>query len=461
MNSYRRDLSHLEELKYADPNVYQDVLRALVDAELDLLTPRQKVTARGEVFEDAETGDLVSPMQLSQSLAGIEVLPQSGVHIGYRNAATPRQSAKGVYKSDIGVNTPAANVGAVPMLVKGVDRWAGDSAAAAFVDPEGLDLSTASKKDIQAALMGLAASTGDGARMIDANKRYDIPDEYVDEFLEYAKRGNSSLGSVLKNAGLIVKGQDRPNDVVDIVSGKRVAELSPEEQEAFYNQRIHDLSKVWLQGGGRALNDFQDDVSVPSNYYNMEHNVPFDIGNSSGFAESSPNRVGFLESLVNSEKGEIPPDDYYKMQQLAYLAHNEGIKIKGVKKANDIESNLLNMLFAANPEFRRKQKFPEAKEANDELFSKVFTYPTSRMVEDERKLTPKKSIMNYPLRMAGTSPEAVKAIELASGKRTDSPGDSKERALYINSGGGDVSIGEGVLRSNGNGKDKHKNGMYH
>lgn len=453
----RRDYSHLEELKYADPNAYQDVLRVLVDLEPDLLSPRNKVTARGEVFEDAETGDLVSPLQLSQSLAGIEVLPQSGVHIGYRNAATPRQSAKGVYKSDIGVNTPAANVGAVPMLVKGVDRWAGDSAAAAFVDPEGLDLSTASKKDIQAALMGLAASTGDGARMIDANKRYDIPDEYVDEFLEYARRGNSSLGSILKNAGLIVKGQDRPNDVVDIVSGKRVAELSPEEQEAFYNQRIHDLSKVWLQGGGRALNDFQDDVSVPSNYYNMEHNVPFDIGNSSGFAESSPNRVGFLESLVNSEKGEIPPDDYYKMQQLAYLAHNEGIKIKGVKKANDIESNLQNMLFAANPEFRRKQKFPEAKEANDELFSKVINLPTSRMVEGERELTSDDYQMNMPLRrMAGTKPELV---ELASGTRTDSPGDSKERALYINSGGGNVSIGEGVLKSNGNGK--HKNGNGH
>lgn len=453
----RRDYSHLEELKYADPNAYQDVLRVLVDAELDLLTPRQKVTARGEVFEDAETGDLVSAMQLSKSMAGMDVLPQSGVHLGYRNAATPRQMGKGVYKSDIGVNVPAASVGETPMLVKSVDRWAGDSAAAAFVDPEGLDLSTASKKDIQAALMGLAASTGDGARIIDANRRYDISDEFVDEFLDYAKRGNSSLGSVLKNAGLIVKGQDRPNDVVAIASGNRVVDLSPEEQQAFYNQRIHDLTKVWLQGGGRALNDFQDDVSVPSNYYNMEHNVPFAIGNSSGFAESSPNRVGFLESLVNSEKGEIPPEDYYKMQQLAYLARKSGINIKGVKKSNDIESNLKNMLTIANPESRRNKKISGAKEANDELFSKVIAYPTSRMVEDERKLTSDEFIINTPVRrMAGTRPEMV---EIASGRRTDSPGDSKERALYINSGGGDVAIGQDVLRSNGNGK--HKNGNRH
>lgn len=455
----RRDFSHLEELKYADPNAYQDVLRSLVDAEENLLSPRHKVTARGEVFEDAVTGELVSPLQLAKSLAGMEVLPQSGVDIGYRNSARPRKQAKGIYQGDIGVNTPAATVGATPMLVKGVSRWAGDSAAAAYVNPEGLDLATASKKDIQAALMGLAASTGDGARMIQANKRYDIPDEYVDEFLEYAKRGDASLGSVLKNTGLIVKGQNRPNDVVDMASGKRVVELSPEEQEAFYNQRIHDLTKVWLQGGGRALNEFENDLSVPSNFYNMEHNVPFDLGNSSGFAESTPNRVGFLESLVNSEKGEIPPEDYYKMQQLAYLAHKKGVNIKGVKKASDIESNLQNMLTIANPESKRGKQFPEAQKANNELLSKVFTYPTSRMVEDETKSISDKSIMESPSRMAGTNPEVTRALEIASGKRTDSPGDSKERAFVINSGGGDVTIGEGVLWSNGNGK--HKNGNGH
>ena len=455
----RRDFSHLEELKYADPNAYQDVLRSLVDAEENLLSPRNKVTARAEVFEDAVTGELVSPLQLAKSLAGRGVLPQSGVDIGYRNSARPRKQAKGIYQGDIGVNTPAATVGATPMLVKGVSRWAGDSAAAAYVNPEGLDLATASKKDIQAALMGLAASTGDGARMIEANKRYDIPDEYVDEFLKYAKRGDASLESILKNSGLMVRDQDRRNDVVDIASGKRVVELPPEEQEAFYNKRVHDLTKVWLQGGGRALNDFDNDVSVPNKYYNMEHNVPFDLGNSSGFAESTPNRVGFLESLVNSEKGEIPPEDYYKMQQLAYLAHKKGVNIKGVKKASDIESNLQNMLTIANPESKRGKQFPEAQEANNELLSKVFTYPTSRMVEDETKSISNKSIMESPSRMAGTNPEAARALEIASGKRTDSPGDSKERALVINSGGGDVTIGEGVLRSNGNGK--HKNGNGH
>ena len=92
---------------------------------------------------------------------------------------------------------------------------------------------------------------------------------------------------------------------------------------------------------------------------------------------------------------------------------------------------------------------PSVKKLADELRQ----LPTSRIVEDERKLTSEESIMKSPERMAGTRPEMV---DIASGKRNDSPGDSKERALYINSGGGNVSIGHDVLRSNGNGK--HKNG---
>ena len=75
-----------------------------------------------------------------------------------------------------------------------------------------------------------------------------------------------------------------------------------------------------------------------------------------------------------------------------------------------------------------------------------------------RKLTSDKSIMKSPLRMAGTRPEMVR---LASGKRYESPGESKERGLYVDSGGGDVTIGEGALRSNGNGNGKRKNGNGH
>lgn len=72
---------------------------------------------------------------------------------------------------------------------------------------------------------------------------------------------------------------------------------------------------------------------------------------------------------------------------------------------------------------------------------------------EERELTSPQLNMRIPVRKAGEHPAM---LEIASGSRKESPGDSKERALYIDSGGGDVTIGQDVLRSNGNGKGKHK-----
>ena len=56
--------------------------------------------------------------------------------------------------------------------------------------------------------------------------------------------------------------------------------------------------------------------------------------------------------------------------------------------------------------------------------------------------------------------DAGDAMRLLAGgsTRLDSPGTNRERALVIDSGGGDVNIGEGVLRTNGkngNGNGKH------
>jgi hypothetical protein len=105
-------------------------------------------------------------------------------------------------------------------------------------------------------------------------------------------------------------------------------------------------------------------------------------------------------------------------------------------------------------------KYEKLRDANvNEVLHSLQQENFGTVDKGERKLTSKKSIMKSPLQMAGTRPEAARALELASGKRTDSPGDSKERALYIDSGGGDVTIGHDVLRSNGNGK--HKNGNGH
>lgn len=49
------------------------------------------------------------------------------------------------------------------------------------------------------------------------------------------------------------------------------------------------------------------------------------------------------------------------------------------------------------------------------------------------------------------------ARAILASMREDSPGDNKERALVVDSGGGDVSIGQGVLRTNG----KNGNGNGH
>ena len=141
---------------------------------------------------------------------------------------------------------------------------------------------------------------------------------------------------------------------------------------------------------------------------------------------------------------------------LAYRKHvgEQYIKQAVVEMENDI-----NDLLANHPSVLEKLDLSNVRAAQalkDQLIDDFGTVD-----KGARKLSSKESIMKTPLRMAGTSPEAARALELASGARTDSPGDSKERGLYINSGGGNVSIGHDVLRSNGNGNGKHKNGNDH
>ena len=134
---------------------------------------------------------------------------------------------------------------------------------------------------------------------------------------------------------------------------------------------------------------------------------------------------------------------------LAYRKHvgEQYIKQAVVEMENDI-----NDLLANHPSVLEKLDLSNVRAAQALKDQSIDDFGTVN--KGARKLTSKESIMNTPSRrMAGTRPEMV---EIASGKRTDSPGDSKERALYINSGGGNVTIGQDVLRSNGNGK--HKNG---
>ena len=422
-----RTKAYLEELRREDPNRYQDVLRSYVDAE-GMFTPRQSVTASGEVFEDAVTGELVSPLQLAESLAGVEIDPETGAVAGYRNAATARDQAKGKYLADISVNKPSDKK-AASLRIKDVNQWAGDQAARAFFDPGSVDV-TASPSLLRAALMGRAASTGDGAAMIEANKVYDITPEYRDEFLKIAKIGNAGFGSSIRKSGL---DEGRALEVIDPATGQRVVDLGGRGEKEFYEERINDLTDVWLQGGGRGLNDLHDDIAIPGNEYQMEHNNAFSQSNHLAGAETPENRVGFYRRYVNSEKGDMDTQEYYQQGRLALLANDQGINISGVNKGPDARTSLSNMMEVANPtviagDRRRKdnveQRYPERAIINSNLVDSAME------PQDAAQAFLQKKIGNV---------------------RDESP--DQERDLVINSGGGNVTIGDNALRKgkNGNG----------
>ncbi len=378
---FTRDFRHLAELKESDPNRYHDTLKALVDLEPDLLSDRQKILASPEVFEDSITGERKTNVEdIARSMAGMLVSPSTGQPLGYRNSETSRNILKGKYKAEIGIPNPAASgLGAPYMRVKNVDRWAGDAAAAAFVDPQSIDLVNAPTKLKRAAAMGKAASTGDGRAMLAANKRYEFTDEEVDQFLKLTTINGAGSASSVKTSGL---DEGRKLEVIDPVTLKKVIDLDADSQKAFYRERSRNLIGDWLKSGGRALNDLDDELSIPGNAYQMEHNSPFSQSNALALAETPDNRVGFYERHVNSEKGDIETSQYYRMQRLAYLANQAGIPISGLKKGTSTEDSLNLMINTANPaviygDRRRKDAqdiyYPERTEVNNGLVQQALS----------------------------------------------------------------------------------------
>lgn len=374
-----RNFRHLAEIKKSDPNRYHDILKSLVDLEPDLLSERQKILASPEVFEDSVTGERKSNVEdIARSMAGMLVSPSTGKPLGYRNSATSRDILRGKYKAEISIPNPAASgLGAPYMRVKNVDRWAGDAAAAAFVDPENVDLSNVSTKLKKAAAMGKATSTGDGRAMLAANQRYTFTDNEVDQFLKLTTINGKGLTSFVQDSGL---DEGRKREVIDPVTLEKVIDLDKGSQKVFYKERAHNLIKDWLQSGGRALNDLEDELSIPGNAYQMEHNSPFSVSNALGQSETPNNRVGFYERHVNSEKGDIETSEYYRMQRLAYLANKAGIPVSGVKKGDSTEDSLNKMMLKANPpvifgDKRRKDAkdvtYPERVQINDALIQQA------------------------------------------------------------------------------------------
>lgn len=349
-----RDLSKLDvsDLVYlkeqGDENGYADALRALVN-ETDILSDRQRINQTEEIFEN-EDGTRKSVPDILRSLAGrnLDILP--GVDrisdSGPNNAATLRDQMRGKYLADIQANNPSAqSVGQIDPRVKDIELWVDDPVAMAYVDPASVDMATATPEVIRAARMGVAASQGDREGVVSAQKRYNFTDEETNEFLRGAKIGSSGFGSSIRKSGL---DEGRALEVIDPVTGVQVAGSGTAEKQ-FYDNRIHQLGKQWLEGGGTAFGEARSDIAIPGNAFQMEHDYPFSVSNATGNAETDVNRVGFYPRFLNSEKAEIDPTTYYQMQRLAALAQRKGIVLEGVQKGVDGQTSLRAMLEKVNP----------------------------------------------------------------------------------------------------------------
>lgn len=425
----RTDLLYLKE---NDPNGYQDALRAFIN-DTDILSDRQSVAATEEIFEDATDGERKAVQDILRSFGGrnLEYVDDRVVDLGALNAATLAKQAKGIYQAELGVHTPATEVGQYPMRALNVKDWRNDPRAIAYVDPASVPVGTVDEAILRAARMGEAASQGDRAGVRDAQVRYTFTDAEVDEFLRGAKISGSGFGSSIRKSGLGKSGDgpDRALEVIDPETGLRVVDLGGEGEKQFYADRIHGMTKDWLQGGATAFNDAGSDIAIPGNAHQMEHDYAFSTTNERGLAETPANRAGYLERYVNSEKSDIDPTTYYQIQRLHYLADKAGIDLTGVMKGDNAKEVLTDIMERDNPSV---------------------TQTGERLIKDRSDIVhPERVSMNRKLVDEAIKPQSRMAGEAMSSGRSprsqDSDGENDDRALVINSGGGDVILDGGVL----------------
>ena len=424
------DKTDLLYLKENDPNGYQDALRAFI-ADTDILSDRQSVAATEEIFEDATDGERKAVQDILRSFGGrnLEYIDDRVVDLGSVNAANVAKQRKGIYQAELGVHIPATEVGQYPMRALNVKDWRNDPRAMAYVDPASVPVGTADESILRAARMGEAASQGDRAGVRDAQVRYTFTDAEVDEFLRGAKIAGAGFGSSIRKSGLGKSGDgpDRALEVIDPETGMRVVDLGGEGERAFYADRIHGMTKEWLQGGATAFNDAGSDIAIPGNAHQMEHDYAFSTTNDRGLAETPANRAGYLERYVNSEKSDIDPTTYYQIQRLHYLADKAGIDLSGVMKGDNPIEVLTGIMERDNPSV---------------------TQTGERFIKDRTDiLHPKRASMNRKLVREASEPQrmAGDAMQSGSRKRDHSSGENADRALYIDSGGGDVILDGGIL----------------
>lgn len=373
------DLEYIAKTEGRDSAAYQTAVRAAVEQIVPELSPLHKVTATEEVFEDSN-GDRRSVEDIAKVLGGRQIaITQDGTRIadgGFKNASPFARNGK--YVADISVNLSEIEAGASPMRALNVNDWASDPVARAFLLPEEVDFDNASSEEKRAAVMGAAASQGDREAVMAAQKRYKFSDEEVNQFMSMTKIGKTGTASAVRKSGL---DEGRAKEVLHPITKELVAG-SPQEK-SFYEERSHQLWKDWLEGGGTGFNDAKNAIAIPGNNYQMEHDSAFSTTNADALAETPLNRAGFLERLVNSEKSDIDPTTYYQIQRLHLLAHDQGLTLNGVLKADGSEATLRGILERDNPSVTQTSErlikdrsdihHPERAELNEKLLQRALT----------------------------------------------------------------------------------------
>lgn len=460
----------------AGSSTYEDSLRAIVE-QAEILEPAAAVRQTEEVFERPD-GSRRNAEEIVRGFArkNIELIPQAddtviALDLGYINDAGYKAKRDGLFQTNVSLlpRSPQAS----GFTAGNVNEWINDPVARARFVPEEADPMSAVAAVRRAREMGLAEASGDRQAVFEANKRYDFTPEEIDfissALLKNTPKGAAPLRSSVRTSGL----QGRTNVVLDPTTGERVIKLNGPMRNQYYYDRSNMALGKWLEGGGTGFNEPSSNVIIPGMGYELEHDNPFSksidvLKSKSGYYSDTPeNTAGFLNQPENSEKAEMDPTDYFYQRRLHAIAADAGIDLNGVIKAKNNqelsgEEALMEIMERDNRSIYKKGTDDIKNEINKELVKRTHNLSKPAVYELLSKGVQLKDdvaqSMRVPVRKAGARPEI---LELASGKRAESPGDSKERGLYIDSGGGDVNIGEGVLRSNGNGNGKHRNGNGH
>lgn len=188
-------------------------------------------------------------------------------------------------------------------------------------------------------------------------------------------------------------------------------------------------------------------IALTKNEHNKVHRHMESIGIDSNLEKDKLRVLDAISALPYKERliaadtfaEQIYPGIIEEMQALGHtvptVEQNIARYVNSINEENQLETKD-HLLEIMKDQYGDKSTIDNIRKVRDDSMVTSKRFADARVLDEYNKLT------------AG------------AGLRSDSPGTSRERVLHIDSGGGDVAIGEGVLRSNGkngngNGKSKH------